>query len=127
MKMRRVVIGGEWMFSFFLVSLFFGLLCRAGFPIIKQESNSKRLLSTTYDKRTFRSKKNKKQTKSKKKKHSYSSKVQVDGESDRFREFEQIKKTKNRKKTCQYELKNAYTQSSLIHGFCLIFFYIVKK
>ena len=37
----------------------------------------------------------------------------------------------NRKR--QYELKkknkkkNAYTQSSLIHGFCLIFFYIVKK
>lgn len=34
------------MFSFFLVSLFFGLLCRAGFPIIrhtlvKQQSNLK--------------------------------------------------------------------------------------
>lgn len=32
--MRWVVIGGEWMFSFFLICLFFGLLCRAGFPII---------------------------------------------------------------------------------------------
>lgn len=29
--------------------------------------------------------------------------------------FEQIEK-------CQYELENAYTQSSLIHGFCLILF-----
>lgn len=31
----------------------------------------------------------------------------------------------NRKR--QYELENAYTQSSLIHGFCLILFYFVKK
>lgn len=30
-----MAIGGEWMFSFFLVSLFFGLLCRAGFPIVR--------------------------------------------------------------------------------------------
>lgn len=54
-----------------------------------------------------------------KKKHSYSSKVLVDGESDCVREFEQIE-------NANMNLKMP-TQSSLIHGFCLILFYIVKK
>lgn len=73
------------MFSFFLVNLFFGLLCRAGFPIIrhtlvKQETRlKKKKLSTTYYIR---------EDIPILKKHSYSSKVQVDGESDRFREYE---------------------------------------
>lgn len=57
--------------------------------------------------------------KKQKQQHSYSSKMQVDGESDRFREFKQIKNT-----NINWKMP---TQSSLIHGFCLILFCIVKN
>lgn len=56
----------------------------------------------------------------KQKKHSYSSKVQSWWG---VWPFQRIWTRRKR----QYESENAYTQSSLIHGFCLIFFYIVKK
>lgn len=108
---------GSWLevngcFSFF--SLFFGLLCRAGFPIVrhtlvKQEPKWKRL-STTCDERT----KTRKKTTFLLKQSASWWRVWS------FREFEQIEKG-------QHDLENAYTQTSLIHGFCLILFYFVKK
>lgn len=105
------------MFSFFLVSFFFGLLCRAGFPIVrhtlvKQESNKISFPQLETRGHSDPKKKNKK--------HSYSSKVQVDGEPDRFREFERIQ-------NADMNLENAYTHSSLIHGFCFILFTLSRN
>lgn len=79
------MIAGEWMFSF--SSLDFSLVYLVG--LVSQSSDigfhtrvKFKRLSTTYEERTF-------QQTTKKIKHSYSRNVQVAGDSDHFREFEQ--------------------------------------
>lgn len=83
--MRWVVIGGEWMFSFFFPLLAFSLVYFVG--LVSQSSDIPLSIKSQIKKafHTLR-----REDIPIKKKHSYSSKVQVDGESDYFREFEQI-------------------------------------
>lgn len=117
--------GGDWrwmdFFKIFSSSLafFFGLLCRAGFPIIrntlvKQQSE----LSFFFPKRpTWHSyPRNKKEYGSKK--HSCISKVQVDGESDHFPKLKPIRNV---------DMNWKSRHRLLIRGVYLTFLYIVEK
>lgn len=111
--MRRVVIGGEWMFLFFFFSLLaFSLVYFVG--LVSQSSDIPLSSKSHINNKAFHNSR-REDIPSEEKNIPVQAKCKLMGS------------LKFRIANANMNWKNAYTQSSLIHGFCLIFFYIVKK